>query len=228
MKSHKYMASSIYSYQELLQEILLKGKLEIEAHNEIIHGPTIGSMYEGLSKDIMGRSSFRGLNLRVTSGFIRNSKNELSRQIDGMVVCGEGEKIPYSDNYEYNIGDVIMVVEVKKRLNMTELSKAYDNLYSVYKLHEDTDVNRRLLADAFESITGYALPEVENIDVLPYGPKCVYGILSQEVSLPIRVIWGYEGYKNSKRFLKSFENMLRKVTTDDTTVIGQYKYKPVA
>ena len=43
---------------------------------EITHAPTIGKMYEGLAKEILGRTFPKILDLRVTSGFIRNKNGE--------------------------------------------------------------------------------------------------------------------------------------------------------
>jgi hypothetical protein len=68
------------------------------------------------------------LNLRVVSGFITNSDGELSDQIDCMLVQGEGERIPYTDDFKYNIDNVIAVIEVKKNLYSKEIESAYENL----------------------------------------------------------------------------------------------------
>lgn len=77
----------------------------------------IGGMYEGLTKEIVEKSLFDGMNLRVVSGKITNQVDgKLSDQIDCMVVIGNGTKLPYSGDYIYDIDQVIMVIEVKKNL----------------------------------------------------------------------------------------------------------------
>ncbi len=81
------------------------------------HGPTIGAMYEGLSREILERAIPEFLNLQVVDGFI-SFNDEQSGQIDCMLVQGEGTKIPSTKSYIWPIQDVITVFEVKKKLNM--------------------------------------------------------------------------------------------------------------
>lgn len=51
-----------------------------------------------------------------------------------MIVVGEGEQIPNTQDYIYDIGQVIMVIGGKKNLHSKGLSDGYDNLRSVYKV----------------------------------------------------------------------------------------------
>ena len=87
------MINTIYELLSLLKD---KGIAEIEPYLSIQHNPTIGDMYEGLTKILTDKAIFKGLDLRVTSGKIKNIYGVLSRQIDCMIVVGDGEKIPFT------------------------------------------------------------------------------------------------------------------------------------
>jgi hypothetical protein len=66
------------------------------AEVDIDHAPTIGQMYEGLSKDLLGRAIPPQLGLRVVSGFITDGLGRRSGQIDCMLVSGDGDPVPYT------------------------------------------------------------------------------------------------------------------------------------
>lgn len=95
----------INTIKDLLESLRLQGINEISAFLDIKHGPTIGDMYEGLTKEMMDKAIFKNLDLKVCSGFIFNGENELSKQIDCMIVVGDGIKIPYSQDYKYCINE---------------------------------------------------------------------------------------------------------------------------
>src|SRR3990172_12467034 len=113
-----------------LLDALKNQEAKLLDEQKITHAPTIGSMYEGLTKSILERALPSKLELRVVSGFITNESGRISKQIDCMLVDGIGEKIPYTDNYRYDIENVIAVIEVKKNLYSDELDSAYKNLAS--------------------------------------------------------------------------------------------------
>jgi hypothetical protein len=48
----------------------------------------------------------------------------LSRQIDVMVVHGDGERIPHTDHWIYPVNKVIAVIEVKKSPYKKDLADA--------------------------------------------------------------------------------------------------------
>lgn len=114
----------IETIHELLVAMKEKGIEDIEPYLNIGHNPTIGEMYEGLTHQLMERTIFKDFNMHVVSGKIINASGKLSKQIDCMIVIGEGEKLPYTDNYIYNINNVIAVIEVKKKLFSNDLSDA--------------------------------------------------------------------------------------------------------
>lgn len=70
----------IKTVNELLEAIRDKGVKEIEPFLHIKHGPTIGDMYEGLTKDIASKALFENAHIRVVSGFISNTDGEMTKQ----------------------------------------------------------------------------------------------------------------------------------------------------
>jgi hypothetical protein len=124
----------IKSVLDLLEELGNNGIKEIEPFLGVKHGPMIGNMYEGLTRKILESSIFQELNLKVVTGKIINSKGEMSNQIDCMIVEGEGEKLPFKDEYLWDINNVIAIIEVKKNLYKDELEGAYLNLKSAMDL----------------------------------------------------------------------------------------------
>ena len=186
----------IRNTNELLEAIRDKGINEIDEFNNIKHAPTIGDMYEGLTKKIAEEAIFEGMDLRVVSGFITNDEGEMSKQIDCMIVIGEGKKIPNTDAFIYKCGQVIMVIEVKKNLHSKELGEGYKNLLSVYSVTKpEHDLKMNLIEDAFKAITGKTAPDYSNLDSYSYEDQMIFHALVVEALLPIRVIFGFEGFK---------------------------------
>lgn len=195
----------IETIHELLVAMKEKGIEDIEPYLNIGHNPTIGEMYEGLTHQLMERTIFKDFNMHVVSGKIINASGKLSKQIDCMIVIGEGEKLPYTDNYIYNINNVIAVIEVKKKLFSNELSDAYNNLKSVVDITTpDRDLKIDMIRDAFTSISKMEFPNRDQLNLLEEKYQMLYHILIVECLLPIRVIFGYEGFSSEKSLRDKF------------------------
>ena len=201
----------IETVNQLLEELKKQGLSLIEPNLNIGHNPTIGRMYEGLTKTLMDQAIFSGLNLRVASGKISNSNGDFSRQIDCMIVIGEGKNIPFTEEYVYDVNDVIMVIEVKKKLFSGELSDAYGNLKSVIDIATPRDsMGVELLRDAFSGITKMELPNREDVNKLDFGTQMLYHALLVEAFLPIRVVLGYDGFASEYSLRDKFCEYLTK------------------
>ena len=199
----------IKTFNDLLEAIRAKGIKEIEPFLNIKHGPTIGDMYEGLTKEIVSKALFESTDIRVASGFITNSDGDMTKQIDCRIVVGEGKQIPNTADYIYDINNVIMVIEVKKNLHSKELSDGYDNLRSVYKVSKpDHGLKANLIDDAFEAMTGKKTPKYEDIEKLPVRDQMIFHSLVVEAMLPIRVIFGFEGFKSEISLRQKFKEYL--------------------
>lgn len=179
----------------------------------ISHGPTIGAMYEGLTKDILERAIPPGLDLRVVSGFVEGIEGSLSNQVDLMLVRGEGCPIPYTDDYVWPIEDVLVVFEVKKNLNVSEFSDAVGKMRAMLNLAQTyrrsggyADSGVSFACKIFAKLTGYNLP-VSDIDLLPEPLKVIFYCMVWESLYPVRVILSYEGYRTEVGLRKAAEKV---------------------
>lgn len=75
----------LVTISDLLQQIMDKQKFFLDSQ-KITHPGTIGDMFEGLSKTLLDKALFKGLNLNIRDGFIRDKKGNLSKQIDCMII----------------------------------------------------------------------------------------------------------------------------------------------
>lgn len=200
----------IKTINDLLVAIRDKGIKEIEPFLNIKHGPTIGNMYEGLTKEIVSKALFESTDIRVASGFITNSDRDRSKQIDCMIVVGNGQQIPKTNDYIYDISQVIMVIEVKRNLHSKELSDGYDNLRSVCNITKaEHNLRANLIDDAFEAMAGKPAPEYEHLKTLPVREQMLYHALVVEALLPLRIIFGFEGFKTELSLREKFQEYLQ-------------------
>ena len=87
----------IKTVSDLLLSLKSREQELLKQYDIVKHPGIIGDMYEGLTKEVLSKSVFEGLNIQIRAGKIKNSKNEFSGEIDCMIVVGEGESIPYTD-----------------------------------------------------------------------------------------------------------------------------------
>jgi hypothetical protein len=186
---------------------------------KLTHGPTIGDMYEGLSKDLLSRAIPEELGLRLVSGFIVDGIGGMSGQIDCMLVRGQGEQVPYTSSYFWHAKDVIAVLEIKKNLFGDELADDFAKLRMVKKLesnyrstlhgqHDKIDVESGLRT--FEQTTGRVRPARDKVDSLSELDWLIYHhVVFEELSV-IRIIFGYHGFHTERGFRQSFFNLLQK------------------
>jgi hypothetical protein len=159
---------------------------------DIQHPTLIGNMYEGLARQLIRKSVFQGLDLRVVDGKLRDASGSLSNQIDCMLVEGAGERIPYTDSYIYPIAQVIAVIEVKKNLYSNDLRDAYSMLRTVTDIG-DQGQPLGLARSAFRAISQRdASPS--DLPSLPDTLKMIFLCLAKDSLAPIRVVNGFFGF----------------------------------
>jgi hypothetical protein len=211
----------IKTVADFLHALMQREAQELEGL-AIPHGPTIGDMYEGLTQEVLARAMPGDLGLRVVSGFIEDGRGALSGQIDCMLVTGNGRQLPRLERYIWHIKDVIAVLEIKKNLYSRELADAFDHLETVQKVglayvksgevYETMNLNGTLMNRAFSQITGHLAPNANNYRTeFPKAPpfdRAVYSALLNERIGAIRVIFGYRGFKNEKKFRDSLYEVL--------------------
>lgn len=215
------MSIDIKNIAELLKAFSLKEKEKI-AKTKIKHAPTIGAMYEGLTKDLLlddmlVKSFPPKLDLKVRSGFFYDENGVESNQIDCMLVQGEGEKLPHADEYKYDIKNVIAIFEVKKNLFLSELKDSLsllektDSFFSLSK--NMSSLNFPVINRSFEKITHKKAPHIDDLDKLSEHDYAVYQALASDQLAPVRIAIGYEGYQTEFGFREGFIKHVSNFTT---------------
>ncbi len=207
----------IRTVSDLLEGLIKRGQKILDLEVSIKHGPTIGSMYEGLTREVLEKSIFDKLDLKIVSGFIINSDNTHSGEIDCMVVVGNGKRVPHTEKYLYNISNVIAVIEVKKTLYGNSLDEAFLHFRSILPQPEPEEWMVPLVSDAWKSIVGTALPTAKEATALPVYQQMVRSNLAREARMPIRIIFGYHGYTSELGLRNGFRKCLRSSISNKTT-----------
>lgn len=180
---------------------------EILNRQDIRHPTTIGDMFEGLTAEVLDRSIFNGLNLKIVkNSFIYGCETEF----DVLLVEGEGKSIPYTNRFQYKPEQVIVVIQVKKNLYSKDIESGYDNLKFIINYYENVKPEEfilRLFRDSFRSIVKKDVSAKKNGE-LSKREDFLFDILKLEALLPVRVVWGYNGFSNEYNFRNSFHKYL--------------------
>lgn len=190
-----------------------KERETLPEYDDIQHPGLFGEMYEGLTKALVGKAIFEGMDLRVASGKIRNSKGNLSGQIDCMVVLGSGEPIPHTQHFTYAVDKVVMIVEVKKTLYGAKLHEALELFRQFWR--EVAEVNppqTALITDAWRALFKRNLPKASEVSTLPFHEEMIYHTLLVEAALPLRVVFGYDGYADEYGLREGLVGYLEGIT----------------
>jgi len=200
----------IKSISDLLNEFKL-AETKILNEQDIKHPTTIGTMYEGLTTDILTKTVFGGLNLKV----IKNSFIEgCDTEFDIMLVEGNGQQIPYTDRYRYKSEQVIAIIQVKKNLYSQDIEEGYNNLKFIIDSYDINNVEpfvNNLFRDSVRSICKVDVTTT-NISL---NEEHIKQALNIDAHLPIRILLGYNGFKSEYKFRKSFFDYLQKQRTTD-------------
>lgn len=208
----------INNIADLLNSFKIQEQELLKKYGIIKHGPTIGDMYEGLTKDILEKGIFEGLNLKVVGGKIINNEGVYSNEIDCMLVFGEGELIPYTDKYIYNIANVIAVIEVKKNLFSEQIKGSFQHLNNILDININRDSEtfmNRISYGAFKLICRKDVDTQEELEQLGPNMNMIFSLLRLEAFHPLRIVWGYNGFKSELKFREAFFNYLDANKTTD-------------
>ena len=212
----------IQSIADLLRDFV-SAEVEMLNKYDIKHPTTIGSMFEGLTQEIFEKSIFKGLNLKVVkNSFIFGCDKEF----DVMLVEGEGEKIPKTDRYKYRPENIIAIVQSKKKLYSKDLRESDENfkfLVDYFNMLESIEpFVGRLFRDSFHSICRKDI-SVYSLGELTIEEEYLYHTLKLEALLPVRIAWGYNGFKSEYNLRESFVDYIEdNITTDFDNKIGYF------
>ncbi|MFD2872006.1 DUF6602 domain-containing protein [Mucilaginibacter ximonensis] len=181
----------------------------------ITHRVTIGEMYERIAGNLLEKAIFTGYNINVISrSFIKDKDGKRSKELDLMIIEGEGEPIPLTDRFDVKFEQVIAVIQIKKTLNLQQLEDGYMNLYSVYEIAPEgvQQYQADMFNDAYRSIcrqstavNGKIRKTFENSTA-----EGLYEILKWEAILPARILFAFNGFQTEKGLRDSFYNFLAK------------------
>lgn len=205
---------------ELLGEFIEVEKRKLDGF-DMPHMPTLGSAYEEITKQGIYQDFAipKGLDLRVVSGFISIGGEMLAEQIDCMLVHGQGERYGLTQQYKYDINNVLCIFEVKKNLRKADYVDALQHLAKIRRKFAD-NFEERLINEVykpditnarrrFSQLTGKVAPE-EYLDIhhLSKADGILFYALVQESLSPITIIHGYEGYKTESGLRSAFLDIL--------------------
>ncbi|MFA7061744.1 MAG: DUF6602 domain-containing protein [Pedobacter sp.] len=192
---------------DILNGLMVEERNKLDQYH-LTHPPTIGRMYEGLTTEILKKSIPSRLNLQIRSGFIHSGTDDLSDEIDCMLVSGTGERVPFTESYKWHVKDVIAVFEVKKTLYSNDLKDAFCHLrgildnYGRYvqsgKSDKKYDLSNAL--KAFSETTGLMVSSREQINALSFEKQIIHHTLITEHLSPIRIVLGFHGFKTEASF----------------------------
>lgn len=201
----------IHTVAELLQALQEREKVALSRFHGVGHQGMIGDMYEGLTRELLSRAVFDGLDLRVVTGKVRMPDGSFSKQIDAMDVRGEGESMPHTDHHIYPPEQIIAAVEVKKTLYGAELDDAYQNLRSLDISAFANSIPTTLWRFVYRKVAFEELPDDLDLGKLPWEKEQLALALMWDVAMPVRVVFGYDGFASEHRLREGFVSYLERV-----------------
>lgn len=204
-----------------LLEIFIREETKKLAGFEMPHMPTLGSAYEEITKQGIDQSFAipKHLDLSVVSGFVTIGGEMQPAQIDCMLVHGKGERYGLTEQYIYDIENILCLFEVKKTLKKPDYIDAMDHLASIRRkfaehfeqklIHEGYEPDITSARRHFAQITGKIAPErYSGIHGLSESDGILFYCLVQESLAPVTIIHGYDGYKTESGLRKVFVDIL--------------------
>lgn len=210
----------INTLADLLKELSEKEN-QLLKEQDIVHRPSIGAMYEGLTADILERSLFGGLGLVVAkSSFINGCPTEF----DVILAEGEGYNYPHTDKYRFEPEQVLAVIQVKKTLYAKDLKDSYENLHSIANLYVDIPPKEYMCRLATDSVHHTLQRSIEDYEAgkLSLEEEYVYHSLVTEAQLPVTIVIGYNGIKSEVSLREKYIDYLGEMVSSEGDVKKGY------
>ncbi|MGP9575492.1 DUF6602 domain-containing protein, partial [Halomonas sp. AOP42-D2-25] len=217
---------------ELLEHFIQQEARKL-AGVEMPHMPTLGSAYEEITKQGVDQNFVipKSLNISVVSGFIEMGGEMLPEQIDCMLVCGAGRRYGLTDQYIYDIENILCVFEVKKTLSKKDFSDAISHLAKIRKkfsehfetklIYQAYQPDITAVRSRFSQLTGNVAPEhYMGIHDLPENEGMLFYGLVQELFAPVSIIHGYGGYRTESGLRNAFLDIIEEKKLEDGVGVG--------
>ncbi|CAM3057733.1 hypothetical protein PAT01_38120 [Pseudoalteromonas atlantica] len=222
----------IFKASQLLEAFIEEETTKLKGF-DMPHMPTLGSAYEQVTKQGIDQAFIlpQNLNLQVVSGFISIAGEMLPEQIDCMLVHGDGVRYGLTDEYIYEIENILCIFEVKKTLRKKDYVDAFEHLGGIRKRfsehfenklrNENYEPDIRVARKHFSQITGKIAPE-KYLDIhrLSKSEGILFYALVQESLAPVSIIQGYEGYKSEHGLRTAFINILEEKGKEGAQGLG--------
>lgn len=214
----------ISTVAELLERFLSMEAKILAAHS-VEHRPTIGEMYEGLTKEALSRAIPAALCLRLVDGFVEGHDGKLSPQIDIMLVKGgTGRRIPHTTRYVWPINDVLAVFEIKKVLYAKELADGLAKMRAIWSLqYSALDSNAVPHVSIEASISAFArlfgrIPQKDAVQEFAHPDGAIFRTMVAEQISPVRVVYGFEGFANEINLREAFLELVESLAASNVDV----------
>ena len=204
----------ITSFSKFLEQLQEKEAANL-ADEAVKHAPTIGDMYEGLTRELLDHAIPAELNLRLVDGFVVGVDGKYSPQVDAILVVGNrGYQIPKTTKWAWPIKDVIAVFEIKKNLYGADLADAMAKMRGISQQQQALLLAKEIAVGplhasrrAFARAMGRFPKEGELEDLHNPGGEILRTIVFEQLA-PIRVVFGYDGYVDEYGLRKGFMQYL--------------------
>jgi len=203
----------IRTVSDLLDQFLDREKQLIEEQindDKVKHRPTLGDAFEDLTQEALEKV-LPCDSLTVSKGFIRNAETgELGLELDCILSVSEGKQFRRTNKRIFLVEDVLAVIQVKKTLYGKQLQEGFENLYSVLDCPQNNNDNIwPSVTRVFQKTTGH--PEPDNIEDLPPMLHDFHRMIVVDANWPIRILIGYDGFKNESTFRQGLIDQIEKV-----------------
>lgn len=204
----------IRTIADLLEALRSRESAILDAE-DISHPGAIGSMYEGLTSELLKYALPPALEeLDVVSGFIQSEDgSKISGQIDCMIVIGSGRSIPYTQLKCYPLKQVVAVFEVKKSLRRGSLVDAIRHLADISEFLPEKSGPGYMTDESMARLLAYRPWHGQLTRFRRKRDMFVYQQSLATSLLPLRVVVGYHGYRKSSTVVKHVLNELHENTS---------------
>lgn len=187
--------------KELADLLIQTIKTECDSYleySELVHGPSIGELYEALTADVLQKSLPNEVYVS-THSFIEGSNTEF----DVIVSYIEDKRYGRTERYIYKPQDVVAVFQIKKNLKGNELADAYDNLDNLRDCYYDMEIPDERIPHLNSTYSLFTGGKSEDEAMMP-NEYAIYRSLKLEEILPIRIILGFISFANEDNLRRSF------------------------
>lgn len=199
---------SVHTLAAALCEMLPVEIKKIEAI-KFHHMGDLGSAYEGLSEELSKMISVSlSSEIKIVSGQITSGGVVIPAQIDRMLVVGDGIEMGInSGKYQYDISQVLVVIESKKTLSKREIDFTFSHISKVSESFRQLNKKSKP-AGRVKSIAYEMAKDVFDKKVLQKKYAETMSNFTLDYERPLMVCVSYSGYKTLSSMSEAYVSSL--------------------